>query len=80
MKAEDGWEDVSETNVLCVLLPEETFSFKSLKQAWSFDGASFMRRANYMRKGQQAAVGELQSQLFGQMEEMALGYFSGVQR
>lgn len=74
MKAEDGWEDVSETNMLCVLLPEETSSLKSLKQAWSFDGALFMRRANYMRKGQQAAVGELQSQLFRQMEEMALGY------
>lgn len=80
MKAEDGWGDVSETNVLCVLLPAEASSFKSLKQAWFFDGASFMRRANYMRKGQQAAAGDLQSQLFRQTEEMALGYFSGVQR
>lgn len=39
-----------------------------------------MRRANYVKKGQQAAVPELENQLFRQTEETALGYFSGVQR
>lgn len=80
-----GWklgvaEGMCQTQTRCLLLlaAAAVYRFKSLKEAWPFDGASFMWRANCMGKGLQAAVGKLQSKLTKQTEETALAYFSGV--